>query len=125
MQTIMIVEDDPSNRELLVQLLEDKYQTLQAVDGKQAVELAQAELPDLILMDLALPEVDGWQATRLIKANKLTRRIPVIALTAHAMVSHRLSALESGCDAYLIKPIEENALFRRIEMLLETSGPPT
>ncbi|MGH7961321.1 MAG: protein kinase domain-containing protein, partial [Candidatus Binatia bacterium] len=111
---ILIVEDVELNRDLLVQLLEEDYEILTAADGAVGIELAERELPDLILMDLSLPVVDGWEATRRIKANRALNSIPIIALTAHAMKGDEEKARASGCDDYLTKPINENLLFEKL-----------
>lgn len=118
MKRILIVEDAEFNRDLLVQLLEDDYQVLTAVDGAAGIEMAELERPDLILMDLSLPVIDGWEATRRIKANETLRRIPIIALTAHAMKGDEEKARASGCDDYLTKPIDEDLLFKKLEQFL-------
>lgn len=120
MKTILIVEDVELNRELLVQLLEDDYRLLIATDGEEAVALAREQEPDLILMDLSLPRMDGWEATRRIKADDVLRSTPVIALTAHAMQGDEAQARASGCDDYLTKPIDEGQLFNRIAAYLGT-----
>ncbi len=114
MKRILIVEDVDLNRDLLVQLLEDEYEILTAADGATGVELARRERPDLILMDLSLPVVDGWEATRRLKAEEATRVIPVIALTAHAMRGDEELARACGCDDYLTKPVDEDRLFERL-----------
>jgi two-component system cell cycle response regulator DivK len=118
MKKILIVEDVEFNRDLLVQLLEDEYQTLTAVDGAAGIDLAERERPDLILMDLSLPVVDGWEATRRIKASKTVRHIPIIALTAHAMTGDAQRALQCGCDDYLSKPLDEQLLFQKLNQFL-------
>ena len=115
MKKILVVEDVDFNRDLIVQLLEDRYQVIEAVDGKEGIEIAQKERPDLILMDLSLPVMDGWEATRRLKANAELRSIPVIALTAHAMKGDEEKALAAGCDDYLAKPINEDELIAKIE----------
>jgi two-component system cell cycle response regulator DivK len=115
MKKILVVEDVDFNRELVVQLLEDKYQVSEAVNGKEGVSIAEKEKPDLILMDLSLPVMDGWEATRIMKANTELRSIPVIALTAHAMKGDEEKALEAGCDDYLVKPLDEDELMLIIE----------
>ena len=119
MKKILVVEDVDFNRELVVQLLEDKYHVIEAVNGQEGVELAERERPDLILMDLSLPVMDGWEATRRLKANDDLRSIPVIALTAHAMVGDEEKALAAGCDDYLVKPLDEDELMARIAKYLE------
>ena len=119
MKKVLVVEDVDFNRDLVVQLLEDKYHVIEAVNGQEGVELAERERPDLILMDLSLPVMDGWEATRRIKANPDLRSIPVIALTAHAMVGDEKKALAAGCDDYLVKPLDEDALMAKIAKYLE------
>ena len=118
MKKILVVEDVEFNRDLLVQLLEDDYEILTAADGAAGIELAEREHPDLILMDLSLPVIDGWEATRRIKANQALRRIPIIALTAHAMRGDAEKAKECGCDDYLSKPLDEDLLFEKIKQFL-------
>jgi CheY-like chemotaxis protein len=115
---ILIVEDVEYNRDLLVQLLEEEYEVLTAADGAAGIEAAARERPDLILMDLSLPGVDGWEATRRLKARRETGSIPVIALTAHAMQGDEERARACGCDDYLTKPIDEDALFAKLARLL-------
>ena len=114
MKTILIVEDVELNRELLVQLLEDNYRLVLADDGTTALERAAEAMPDLILMDLSLPRMDGWQATQKLKADAALAHIPVIALSAHAMRSHEERARASGCNDFLTKPIDETLLFEKI-----------
>jgi CheY-like chemotaxis protein len=118
MKKVLVVEDVDFNRDLLVQLLEDKYQVIEAVNGQEGVELAEKERPELILMDLSLPIMDGWEATRRIKANPDLSSIPVIALTAHAMVGDQEKALAAGCDDYLVKPLNEEILMAKIQKYL-------
>ncbi len=118
MKKILIVEDVEFNRDLVVQLLEDDYMILTAADGQAGVELAERERPDLILMDLSLPGVDGWEATRRIKANEALRNIPIIALTAHAMRGDAEKARACGCNDYLSKPIDEDLLFEKLRQFL-------
>jgi len=115
---ILIVEDVEFNLDLLVQLLEDDYELLTAGDGARGVELASQEKPDLILMDMSLPVMDGWEATRRIKADESLQRVPVIGLSAHAMNGDRDKALASGCDDYLTKPLDEDVLFAKLAALL-------
>jgi CheY-like chemotaxis protein len=119
---ILIVEDVEYNRDLLVQLLEDEYEILTAADGAAGIEAAARERPDLILMDLSLPGVDGWEATRRLKAQTATEAIPVIALTAHAMQGDEERARACGCDDYLTKPIDEDQLFATVARLLGPGG---
>jgi len=118
MKRILVVEDQELNMDLLVQLLEDKYEILTATDGAAGIKLAERERPDLILMDLSLPVVDGWEATRRIKANDNLKHIPVIALTAHAMVGDAERARACGCDDYLPKPLDEDLLFKKLDRFL-------
>jgi CheY-like chemotaxis protein len=118
MKKILVVEDVDFNRDLLVQLLEDDYEVIEAVNGQEGVELAERERPDLILMDLSLPVMDGWEATRQLKANDNLRSIPVIALTAHAMKGDEERALAAGCDDYLVKPLDEDELIAKIQKYL-------
>jgi two-component system cell cycle response regulator DivK len=115
---ILVIEDVELNMDLLVQLLEDEYEVLTAMDGSEGIELAERERPDLILMDLSLPVIDGWEATRRIKANDHLKRIPVIALTAHAMVGDAEEALAAGCDDYMTKPLDEDILFEKLDQFL-------
>jgi two-component system, cell cycle response regulator DivK len=119
MPKILIVEDNEMNRDMLSRRLERKgFEVLAARDGEQGIQVASSESPDLILMDMSLPVVDGWEATRRLRAAEHTRRIPVIALTAHAMSGDRERALEAGCDEYDTKPIEFPKLLAKIEELL-------
>ncbi|GJM42660.1 MAG: response regulator [Ardenticatenaceae bacterium] len=118
MKKILIVEDIEFNVDLLEQLLEDAYAVAVARNGKEGVELATSELPDLILMDMSLPVMDGWEATRQIKANEATKQIPIIALTAHAMSGDEAKAREAGCDDYLSKPLDEDLLFEKLAKFL-------
>jgi CheY-like chemotaxis protein len=119
MPKILLVEDHEMNRKMLSRRLHSRgYEVIFAVDGVEAVATARTEQPHLILMDMNLPEIDGWEATRLLKADDVTRSIPVIALTAHAMVSDRQKALAAGCDDYESKPIEFERLVAKIETKL-------
>jgi two-component system, cell cycle response regulator DivK len=119
MAKILLVEDNEMNRDMLMRRLQRKgYQVVLALDGQNGVEMTQAEAPDLVLMDMSLPVLDGWEATRRLKADAATRHIPVIALTAHAMSSDREKALEAGCDDYDTKPVELTRLLAKIEALL-------
>ena len=120
MPKILLVEDNEMNRDMLSRRLERRgYLMVIAEDGRQGVELALSELPDLILMDMSLPVMDGWEATRRIKAAPETAAIPIIALTAHAMAGDREQALQAGCDDYDCKPIELPRLLEKIEALLK------
>src|SRR5919201_6744732 len=100
---VLVVDDVANNREVLVQNLEDEFDTLQATDGASALTVARAEQPDLILMDLSLPVVDGWEATRRLRRDPATAWIPILAVTAHAMAGDEERALASGCDDYVAK----------------------
>jgi two-component system cell cycle response regulator DivK len=118
-KTILIVEDVALNLDLLVQLLEDDYRLEVAADGAAALELAAQSRPDLILMDLSLPRLDGWEATRRLKADPALARIPVIVLSAHAMRGDEERARASGCDDFLTKPIDETLLFEKLARHLD------
>ena len=119
MSKILLVEDNEMNRDMLSRRLERRsFSIIIAVDGQQGVELAQSEKPDLILMDMSLPILDGWSATRAIKDNPVTANIPVIALTAHAMSDDRQKALAAGCDDYDTKPVELTRLLEKMNALL-------
>jgi two-component system cell cycle response regulator DivK len=119
MTTILIVEDNEMNRDMLSRRLQRKgYEILIAIDGEKGIEEARANTPDLILMDMSLPVMDGWEATRRLKADQALKHIPVIALTAHAMANDREKALEAGCDDYDTKPIELPRLLAKMEALL-------
>jgi CheY-like chemotaxis protein len=122
MAKILLVEDNEMNRDMLSRRLMRKgYDVVMAEDGEQGVAMAAAESPDLILMDMSLPVIDGWEATRRIKASPQTGAIPIVALTAHAMASDRDDALKAGCDDYDTKPVELQRLLEKIERLLESS----
>lgn len=125
MRKILIVEDVDYNRDLLIQLLEDDYQVLSAADGAAGIETASREAPDLILMDLSLPGIDGWEATRRLKARPETCPIPIIALTAHAMQGDEERARACGCDDYLTKPIDEDQLFEKLARFLGPDDEPS
>jgi CheY-like chemotaxis protein len=123
MPRILLVEDDDMNRDMLSRrLIRNGYEVLLAVNGQQGADMALSERPDLILMDMSLPVVDGWEATRRIKANDTTRRIPVIALTAHAMAGDRERAMEVGCEDYDTKPVEMSRLLDKIAALLKPAA---
>ncbi len=125
MKKILLVEDNEMNRDMLSRRLARKgYEVSIAVDGQQGVEMAQTTAPDLILMDMSLPVLDGWEATRQLKNSGATRHIPVIALTAHAMSGDRERALEAGCDDYDTKPIELARLLEKIESMLNRTVTP-
>ena len=119
MPKILLVEDNEMNRDMLSRrLLRKGYAVVMAHDGEQALVLAGSEDPDLILMDISLPKMDGWEVTRLLKSNSKTKGIPVIALTAHALSTDRQKAFEIGCDDYDTKPVEFGRLSEKIEHLL-------
>jgi CheY-like chemotaxis protein len=119
MPKILLVEDNEMNRNMLSRrLIRYGYEVVIAVDGQQGTEMAISERPDLILMDMSLPVMDGWEATRQVKGNAVTRQIPVIALTAHAMAGDREKAMEVGCDDYDTKPVEWSRLLGKIAALL-------
>lgn len=124
MVKILLVEDNEMNRDMLSRRLTRKgYDVVIATDGQQGVDMAVAEAPALILMDMSLPVIDGWEATRRVKQNESTRRIPVIALTAHAMAGDREKAIEAGCEDYDTKPVEITRLLCKIEALLAAGAP--
>jgi len=119
MAKILLVEDNEMNRDMLSRRLTRKgHEVSIAIDGREGVAKARDERPELILMDISLPEIDGWEATRLLRADVSTASIPVIALTAHAMESDRVRSLEAGCDDYDTKPVELQRLLDKIEALL-------
>jgi CheY-like chemotaxis protein len=119
MAKILLVEDNEMNRDMLSRRLERRgYQVIIAVDGEEGFRLARQEKPDLILMDMSLPVLDGWEVTRQLKVTPQTRSIPIIALTAHAMAGDREKALAAGCDDYDTKPVEMSRLLTKIQLLL-------
>src|SRR5712675_1554006 len=119
MPKVLLVEDNEMNRDMLSRrLARQGFEVLMAIDGEQGVQMAKTEMPDLILMDMSLPVLDGWGATRQIKAQASTQSIPLIALTAHAMAGDRDKALEAGCDDYDTKPIELPRLLEKMDRLL-------
>jgi two-component system cell cycle response regulator DivK len=125
MAKVLLVEDNEMNRDMLSRRLTRKgYEVVMAVDGQQAVEMAGSESPDLILMDMSLPIMDGWEASRQIKGEAKTGQIPIIALTAHAMQGDREKAMEAGCDDYDTKPVDLKRLLGKMETLLGTPGTP-
>lgn len=122
--TILLVEDNEMNRDMLSRRLERKgYRVITAPDGVQGTALARSESPDLILMDMSLPVMNGWEATRSLKADRTTRHIPVIALTAHALATDRVKAIEAGCDDYDTKPVDFGRLQEKINGLLLEKRP--
>ena len=119
MAKVLLVEDNEMNRDMLSRrLIRRGFQVVFAINGKEGVELARSEKPDIILMDMSLPIMDGWEATRCVKADDQTRNVPVIGLTAHAMVGDREKAIEAGCDDYDTKPVEIDRLISKMERLL-------
>lgn len=119
MPKILYVEDNDSNRDMLSRRLEiEDYEVVLAVDGQQGIQMAHSESPDLILMDLDLPIIDGWEAVRRLKADPSTMKIPIIALTAHAMAGDSQKALDAGCEDYDTKPVKIDRLLPKIEALL-------
>ena len=119
MHKILVVEDNEMNRDMLSRRLARRnFEVIHAVTGQEAIDMALSALPDLILMDLSLPDVDGWEATRAIKSQAATMAIPVIALTAHAMSGDREKAMEAGADDYDTKPVEFTRLLQKIEFFL-------
>jgi two-component system, cell cycle response regulator DivK len=124
MPKILLVEDNELNRDLLLRRLTRRgFDVIVAVDGSEGVDKARADGPDLILLDMSLPVLDGWDVARILKGSDLTRAIPVIALTAHAMAGDRERALEAGCDDYDTKPIELDRLLAKMSDLLDERGP--
>jgi CheY-like chemotaxis protein len=123
MPKILLIEDNEMNRDMLSRrLVRGGYEVIIAEDGARGVAMATSDRPDLILMDMSLPVIDGWEATRQIKATPELRKIPIIALTAHAMATDRDKALEAGCDDYDTKPIELQRLLGKMETLLAAAG---
>lgn len=123
MVKILLVEDNEMNRDMLSRRLRrNGYEVVIATDGQQGVEMAASEAPDLILMDMSLPVIDGWEAARRVRENEATRKIPVIALTAHAMAGDREKAIEAGCDDYDTKPVEIARLLGKITALIESGA---
>jgi len=119
-EKVLLVEDNPQNRYLVTFLLEKNgYEVISAEDGETAVEMAMQQVPDLILMDVQLPLLDGYEATRRIKADERTKHIPLVALTAHSMKGDRGKALAAGCDEYITKPVDAEGLLVRIRELLD------
>jgi len=119
MTKILLVEDNEMNRDMLSRRLTRRgFEVIFAVNGQEGVDLAVSERPDIILMDLSLPVLDGWEATRRVKADDATRSVPIIGLTAHAMSGEREKAIEAGCDDYDTKPVEIERLIDKIERLL-------
>jgi CheY-like chemotaxis protein len=119
MTKVLLVEDNEMNRDMLSRrLIRRGFEVVFAVNGKEGVDLARSEKPDIILMDMSLPVMDGWEATRCVKSDDATSSVPVIGLTAHAMSGDREKAIEAGCDDYDTKPVEINRLIGKMERLL-------
>ncbi|HTY11393.1 MAG TPA: response regulator [Bacteroidota bacterium] len=120
MAKLLVVEDNEINRDMMVRRLQRRgYTLVTAVDGQQGIDMARSEKPDLILMDMSLPVLDGWEATRQIKKDESLKHIPVVGLTAHAMVGDRDQALQAGCDDYATKPVEFEKLIELINRLIQ------
>ena len=123
MAKILLVEDNDMNRDMLSRRLQRKgHEVLMAADGMQCILMAESEAPDLILLDMSLPVIDGWEAARRLKASPTTARVPIVALTAHAMSGDREKALAAGCDEYDTKPVELPRLLEKIQTLLAKRG---
>ena len=123
---VLVVDDFADNREMYCEYLSfSGYDTVEAKNGKEAVETASARLPDIIIMDLSLPVMDGWEATRRLKADERTRGIPVVALTGHALAGHSKGAKEAGCDSFLVKPCLPDQLVAEIKRMLAGSAQKT
>lgn len=124
MKRVLVVEDQELNRELLIQLLAGSYEVETASDGREALSRVESFSPDLVLLDLSLPVLDGWAVARQLKSRPDTRMIPIVALTAHAMAGDRVQALEAGCDEYLTKPFREDDLFNLLDAILAPRAAP-
>jgi CheY-like chemotaxis protein len=125
MPRILVIEDNEWSRDMLARRLSRRgYQVISAADGKRGIAMAQDQSPDLIVMDMSLPAIDGWEATRRLKADPATRAIPIVALTAHAMASDRKKAMDAGCDDYHTKPVDFESLVRSMEAFLEARNSP-
>ena len=122
---VLVVDDFADNREMYSEYLSfSGYEVIEAKNGIEAIEAAQTRMPDIIIMDLSLPVMDGWEATRRLKANEQTRRIPVVALTGHALAGHSKGAKEAGCDSFLAKPCLPDQLVAEIRRMLEGGSKP-
>ena len=118
-QTVLLVEDNEDNRIIYSTVLRHQgYGVVEAFDGARAIELARSVLPDIILMDISIPEIDGWEATKILKADESTSAIPIVALTAHALAADRARAERVGCDGYLAKPVEPRRVVEEVQRLL-------
>lgn len=123
MTKILLVEDNPDNIDMLSRRLRKReYEVAIAMSGTEALEMARSERPDIVLMDMELPDIDGWEASRRLRADPETARLPIIAVTAHAMAEHRERSLEAGCDEFETKPIDFKALVEKIERLTQEKG---
>jgi CheY-like chemotaxis protein len=124
MLKILLVEDNEMNRDMLRRRLERRgFEVVLAFDGREGIQAAKTQSPDLIIMDLSLPGIDGWQATRILKSNPATAEIPILVLTAHAMVSDRERAFAAGCDDFETKPVEFEPLTKKINNLVKQTAP--
>jgi len=122
MGKVLLIEDNEMDRDMLSRrLIRRRFQVVIAIDGQQGIDLARSERPDIILMDMSLPVIDGWEATRRVKADDATRGVPVSGLTAHVMSGDREKAIKAGCDYYDTKPVEFDRLIAKIERLLGTA----
>ena len=122
--TILLVEDNEDNRAIYRTILAyGGFTVIEAVDGEEAIERARSDLPSLILMDISIPKIDGWQVTRTLKLDPSTMHIPIIALTAHALASDREQAVEAGCDGYLAKPVEPRRVLEEVRRFLDPVSP--
>jgi two-component system cell cycle response regulator DivK len=116
---VLIIEDEPKNLKLFSDLLKRfGYETMEAIDGEQGIEFAKARTPDLILMDIMMPKIDGLEATRILKADPITKHIPIMALTSYAMKGDRERTLEAGCNSYIAKPVDIQELLRAVELYI-------
>lgn len=122
-KVVLLVEDNEDNRTVYRTILEHfGYRVIEARNGEEGIQLARSERPDLILMDISIPVIDGWEATRILKSDPETATIPIVALTAHALASDRLKAQEVGCDGYLAKPCEPRRVVAEVERLIGAAG---
>jgi two-component system cell cycle response regulator DivK len=125
-KTVLLVEDDRDNRSIYRTILEHfGYTVLEAADGEEGIRMAREERPGVILMDLSIPKIDGWEATRILKADERTRHTPILALSAHALVPDRTRATEVGCDGYLTKPVEPRQVVEEIERWIGSVATPS
>jgi two-component system, cell cycle response regulator DivK len=123
---VLVVDDFADNREMYSEYLSfSGFEVIEAKNGKEAIDAAQARMPDIIIMDLSLPVMDGWEATRRLKADEKTRKIPVVALTGHALAGHSKGARDAGCDSFLAKPCLPDQLVAEIRRMLESGGKPS